>query len=624
MDRQRLTTAAWIIGGTLVVPLLLLLPWLPRLWGSSVHPTLVSVSEEGLPSKPFAFSPRTFQVDNIEGIGMVLRAAKEVSVPASSESASVSAAVLPHHTLLGKQLAEQWSSIAASTRPSVIVLIGPAHQNQGRALVQTTRGVWKTSVGSVSTADAAVLALVSSGVVSEEPDSFENEHSVGAHVPYLAKLFPGVPIIPIIAKSPAEEFSARKLVTALEDILPSDALVVSSIDFSHGLRAAQADAKDAETLSLVSQRDYAQIDGLSSEYLDSPFALDAYLLWMDMQGAQDRLVWQEHSGRILQDPTLPGTSYLVFFARLLSEEPLTLTAVGDLMLARSVATWLAQTTVEDAFGPARDTLAGSDFVFGNLESVLSTSSIDIPKEIRFKADPARVDALTYAGFTHLSVANNHIGDYGEAAWQESSEHLRAAGIEPVGGYRNDGPIVIAEANGRSVAFLAFESLIRPVVPEEVSRQVQAAATQADLVIASFHWGVEYQHLPHASQITLAHAAIDAGADLVIGHHPHVLQGIETYKDGLILYSLGNFVFDQFGEDENETVVAKIRWEGLARRQNEATADGKKRTVELIPMRIERGFPRPTIGTERAYTLNSLASWSASDLADALKSGMVAW
>ena len=98
----------------------------------------------------------------------------------------------------------------------------------------------------------------------------------------------------------------------------------------------------------------------------------------------------------------------------------------------------------------------------------------------------------------------------------------------------------------------------------------------------------------------------------MGHHPHVLQGIEKYKDGLILYSLGNFVFDQFGEDENESIMARFSFEE------------KMRSLELIPMRIVRGFPRAATEEEKQFTLARMASWSEPDISEDLLDGKIHW
>jgi len=294
------------------------------------------------------------------------------------------------------------------------------------------------------------------------------------------------------------------------------------------------------------------------------------------------------------------------------EVPLNITVVGDVMLSRAVGSKLQRVSLDEAFYRAAEVLSGGDLLFGNLESVLGTSTMQSSKEIRFQADPARIDVLNYFGFTQVSVINNHIADYGRAAWDESQVNLNAGGVVPVGGYGNDGASVFAEAAGRRVVFLAFDTTIWKMDAETLTEKISPLKDQADIIIISFHWGNEYVHLPTVQQKELAHAAIDAGADVIIGHHPHVLEGIEKYNDGLIFYSMGNFIFDQFGEDENESLVAKISWQG------------SERKIELVPMRIKGYFPRPATEAERIVTLERLASWSDESLSEEIKNGMVKW
>ncbi|HLD18072.1 MAG TPA: AmmeMemoRadiSam system protein B [Patescibacteria group bacterium] len=545
---------------------------------------------------------QTFLLDGMEGIHDVVAAAERLEVPTTLfDGDPVHAALLPHHTLISEKIGSFWTRIAQRTNPSVIVLLAPAHENQGEALVQTARGIWKTPLGSIETEDAIVSGLAETGVVAEEPFSFVDEHGIGVHLPFIAKLFPQARIVPIIAKSLAGEREARALVSAFDNLLPEDTLLVSSVDFSHGLLSQESDQRDRETLALIAGRDYVRLDRLSSEFVDSPFALETFLLWTDREERRSQLVWHSNAGEFTGDRMIPGTSYVVFFAPR-PKTSFTLTAVGDVMLGRKVADWLSQTTIEEALKEASSAVAGSDLIFANLESVFTRSETVVDKPIRFKGDPEMgTDALTFMGFTQVSVANNHVNDYGEAAWKESIGYLKTAGIDPVGGYRNDGVPVIAELRDRRVVFLAFDDLNRRIDLSSASEQIQSAHVLGDLLIVSFHWGNEYEHFPIQRQKDLAHRAIDAGADLVIGHHPHVLQGMEKYKDGLILYSLGNFIFDQIGEDENESVVAKIQWEG------------SKWSVEFIPMRIKRGFPRFANEEEKQATFRWFAQGNGEQL-----------
>ncbi len=565
----------------------------------------------------------TYPITDIVGINDVLNAVAAYKPPPTlgvgdkwDEASTISAAILPHHTIVGPQLLDLWTNLAAHTNPSVIVIVGPNHENWGASQVQTTYGDWSTPFGTVSSSDAIVDALIETGAVTDEPDSFVNEHAIGTHVAYLAKLFPGVPIVPIIAKSTADEAEARSFESSLASILPSDAFVAYSVDFSHYLSDDLTADMDAETIALIDSRDYRKIQGLGSDHLDSPFALTAYLMANDRAGNSSSLVWHSSSHVVQRTPDAPGTSYLVYVSSpsilsTVSTHPTTLSLVGDIMLGRFVETSLSRTTIESAFGSAASVLADSDLVFGNLESVLTSSDNDTGKSIHFKGDPARVDVLRYLGFTDLSVANNHVDDYGKAGWQESVQVLKDAGFRPVGDYNDRPTPTVASLGDKQVVFLAYHDLYSPIDETRLASDIAAATSLGDVVAVSFHWGVEYAHSPTDRQTKLARLSIDAGADIVIGTHPHVLQGIEKYKDGLILYSLGNFVFDQDGEDQNESLAVKFHWN-----------DDGSRTFELVPMRIVGTFPREATVVEADSTIARIASWSPDSTM--IRAGEIAW
>ncbi len=567
-------------------------------------------------------SANIFTLENIDGIEQVERAAQALSLPAKNPFASaVSAALLPHHTLVADSLGDFWTEIAEGTSPSVIVLVSPAHLNQGEAVVQTTRGTWQTRVGTVQTDDAIVSRLVSLEVADEEPDSFKNEHGIGVQAAYIARLFPGVRIVPVIAKSSAGEEEARSLVLTLDQLLPEDALVVASVDFAHELDEATSRSHDAETLAHMAARRYDRIDALTSEYVDTPFGVDTYLLWSDRQGFAPELVWEGTSHALLGDPAQPGTSYLIFLSYVAAAvgrgteiPPITLSAVGDMMLGRAVATALAKTTIPEAFSDARTVLSGSDIVFGNLESVLTSSTASTGKSIYFKGDPVvGVAAMHEMGFTHLSVANNHVDDYGLAGWQDSVATLLAGSFSPIGDYRNDVTPVVTDVRGKKFVFLAYEDLLRAKSKEEVIADVTEADTLGDVLVVSVHWGAEYTHTPSSRQTDLAHAIIDAGADIVFGHHPHVLQPIELYNGGFIAYSMGNFIFDQIGTDQNESLAIHITWN-----------DDGTNTATFDPLRIRSTFPRAATADERAATLTRLAEWGDASLTEELTKGEISW
>jgi poly-gamma-glutamate synthesis protein (capsule biosynthesis protein) len=215
-----------------------------------------------------------------------------------------------------------------------------------------------------------------------------------------------------------------------------------------------------------------------------------------------------------------------------------------------------------------DYFKAADVVFGNLEGQISDKGNKIGTVNSFRVEPKAIDGLKYAGFNVLSVANNHSFDYNTAALEDSFNRLKEANIEYVGGGFNREEafkLKVIEKNGVKIGFLAYCSVgakgwvatdnmsgiafISEEDMEEIKSDISKAKEQVDVLFVSSHYGDEYQTEQNESQTTMYRAFIDAGADIVLGHHPHVVQPIEEYANGWIAYSLGNFVFDQGFSDE---------------------------------------------------------------------------
>ncbi|HUO75852.1 MAG TPA: CapA family protein [Candidatus Paceibacterota bacterium] len=212
--------------------------------------------------------------------------------------------------------------------------------------------------------------------------------------------------------------------------------------------------------------------------------------------------------------------------------------VGDIMLSRSVGdAMLRRNDFDWPFERIASVTAAADLTFGNLETPISTRGTPHGCGYCFRADPRVVDGLRYAGFDVLSVANNHSHDYGSDAFADTLQYLASASIDPVG----YGPAVVRTVGTTRIGFLAYTY---PLDEARITADIAAARPQADVLVVSFHAGTEYETVHNALQERVYHAAIDAGADLVIGSHPHVVQDVERYKGKWIAYSLGNFIFDQ--------------------------------------------------------------------------------
>lgn len=188
----------------------------------------------------------------------------------------------------------------------------------------------------------------------------------------------------------------------------------------------------------------------------------------------------------------------------------------------------------------RDIFSSDDLTIVNFEGTLTDSDQRADKTYAFKGPKTYTDILTSASVEIANLANNHTQDYGEQGFADTKAALTAANIEHFG-FEDT---LILEVDGVKVGFTGqFTVYEGPEHLELLQKNIQSLQEQgAQLIIASFHWGLEKDTTPEADQIELAHAAIDAGAHLVIGHHPHVLQGMERYKGRYICYSLGNFCF----------------------------------------------------------------------------------
>jgi len=279
------------------------------------------------------------------------------------------------------------------------------------------------------------------------------------------------------------------------------------------------------------------------------------------------------------------------------EKPTTLMFVGDVMLDRGVEYMIKKHGKGDyrfPFLKIADYLKQADLLFGNLESPISDKGQKVGSIYSFRTDPKAIEGLIYAGFDVLSVANNHIFDFGKEAMEDTFLNLKKAGIEYVGGGFNEveaySPI-IKEANETKIAYLAYTNLgsknwqAKGNFPgiawldEKIEKNIKQTKEKSDLVIVSMHFGSEYQSQPNSEQKHFAHLAIDSGADLVIGHHPHVIQPIEKYKEGYIAYSLGNFVFDQgFSKQTMRGLLLKI-----------LVKNGKIKKVVPIEIKINQYF-----------------------------------
>ena len=233
--------------------------------------------------------------------------------------------------------------------------------------------------------------------------------------------------------------------------------------------------------------------------------------------------------------------------------------LGDVSPGRTMEGQLARYGPSYPWEGLAPLLQEADLAVANLESVLTTRGDPLDKGYLIRAHPGTAQTLVEAGLDLVNLANNHALDYGQAGMDQTLTTLEALGIATVGAGSSQEMAhrpAVFDLNGLRVAVLGYAAArwngsedvpatdrVAWADPGAVQADVQAVRDRADLVIVQLHAGTEYATTPSADQVRFARAAIDAGADLVVGHHPHVTQTVERYKDGLIVYSLGDALFD---------------------------------------------------------------------------------
>lgn len=267
----------------------------------------------------------------------------------------------------------------------------------------------------------------------------------------------------------------------------------------------------------------------------------------------------------------------------LEDKKITLIAVGDILLARKVN---YEMVIKNNFNWPFEKVAGflksADFTFANLESPIVKGCKPTQTGMVFCGDERVANSLVFAGIDACNLANNHSLDYGKEGLFQTKEILSSVGISSFG----DEDVLRKEIKGVNFSFLGFnevglgEEAFKKLL-DQLSLKIKLEKEGSDFVIVSFHWGDEYTEEISPRQREFSRLAIDSGADLVIGHHPHWIQGKEEYKSKKIFYSLGNFVFDQMWSEKTK--------EGMAIR---FTLEGANlRDVEEFKVKIEN-FGQP--------------------------------
>lgn len=498
--------------------------------------------------------------------------------PVKPTAETVTGLIVPHHLLAAGMMADTYAFIAANKYKN-IVLLSPDHYQTGKSEVSTTERNFSTVFGTLGTETEVSRQLKKLSFVGEG-DFFYREHGLQAQLPFIKYYFPEAKTVAITFKPTVSKDELDQVIAVLEKTLPTSTLIIESTDFSHYLTPAQAELSDKETLAAINQASSGSKTENNILSLKQPDNLDsvaALYIQANLQKyffeAKPQILGHKNSQDYTAEKVSSSTSYVT--AAYLKSSPSNpkngqsdreigsakFIFVGDIMLSRHIGEMMDKRQDYDfPFATILPDLSGADLVFGNLESPISSGGKSTGSLYSFRADPRSAFGLKDAGFTVLSVANNHAFDYGREAFSDTLVNLKKAGLDYAGGgpdFLTAHAGALTEINGIKTTFLAYTDLLPKSVAAtekragiayldeiQMVKDIKAAKEKSDLVIVSFHWGREYETASNERQKKIAAEAVKAGASLIVGHHPHVAQEIAEIQGAAVAYSLGNFVFDQ--------------------------------------------------------------------------------
>ncbi|NUM25054.1 MAG: AmmeMemoRadiSam system protein B [Candidatus Buchananbacteria bacterium] len=471
----------------------------------------------------------------------------------------VVAGIIPHHLLAADLIADFFHNLEGQNYDSII-LLGPNHFLSGQSDIITSAYDWQTPYGILEHDDDTLhdLLFVSGLDVGVEESVVQGEHAISSEVAFIKKTFPQAKFTPLILKPGVNQQQAVELAETLFKISQDKKiLVLVSADFSHYKTSQEAQRDDVRSIAAITNFDFSSIYDID---VDSPPSIYTLLKFSQLNGAGFELLDNSNSALLsgradLTSTTSYVTGYVVW-------QDINLLFVGDIMLDRGVKTLIEQKGFEYILDDlvSNNFFADYDLVGANLEGAVTDGGqhYEPAKEFDFAFDPAVVARLSEYGFNFFNLANNHFNDQGQRGIAETKKNLAALGINFSGcpdATISACSLTVIPVKHKKIGLVGLNMAAGKIDSEKVREAISSATAETDWIIVNIHWGEEYDTAANKLQRQMAHELIDSGADVIIGHHPHVVQEVEVYKSKPIFYSLGNFIFDQYFSDFTQEGLA---------------------------------------------------------------------
>jgi poly-gamma-glutamate synthesis protein (capsule biosynthesis protein) len=536
----------------------------------------------------------------------------------------IAAGVVPHHLLAREIMVDFFEFVAEQEpNPDTVIILSPDHLNSA-VLEKDTSFItvnWEKAhqkFCNISIDRSLLKKLSSKHNIKQSSDIVLSEFGITNLIPFIEKYLPQSNIVPILISEDTSQEEVEQLVNTMHKISPSNTMLIAIVDFSHYLPAGAAEFHDTKSIRVLLNFEEDEFKNIE---VDSWQSLYAARLFAKLRESENhKIIAHKNSTDFIPHDLNSTTSYFsAVFQKGLAKDDIeteTILFCGDIMLNRGMEELVKQNSVYYPFLNIVQFLRGVDIVFANLEGpVLKDPPLLPENELKFAFHSSMLKGIKWSKINLLSLANNHTSDMGKEGLEETRNWLEEYQIDFIGNpfsdYEGEQDLSFSTKNSVLLAFNRVLPLIHS--QEKIIKEIKKVRKNnpKKCIIVSIHWGNEYQTKSSISQRDLARKIIEAGADMIIGHHPHVVQEIELIHGKPVFYSLGNFIFDEqsLPETKNGLLV------GLA-------VEPEKFTFRLFQINNQLGQPKLMVQKEAKLFLKNLAQISDKSLWKNIKEGII--
>jgi len=481
----------------------------------------------------------------------------EVEKSAVASGEKIPVVIVPHFNTFAEKRAEFLTEIKKRISPKTVIIVSVNHFNSGDSEIITTDKNWRLQGGDVGVDKNLHQKLVEAKIAASSAAPFDNEHGINNIIPEVKNIF-AREILPIIIKDRTSKEKVDELTNWISANC-QECLLVASVDFSHYQPSALAKIHDQYSIQALAAMDR---DKIWQAETDSPQTLYlAECIAENYQAKNFHLYYNSNSGELAGSDDVETTSVVLGYysdkpSEVATQPSTTFVIAGDAMFDRNVWHNFKNVGLKKIFSNFGDRVfRGVDLAILNLEGPISASAIDDNWQsgsMVFNFPPETTSVLKYLNVGAVSLANNHTANAGAEGLKNTREVLGAGGIRHFGQPEGfDSNVSLLRIGGpvptTIIGIMALSDFDQGALSAKIKEEKSAGRS----VIIFPHWGEEYSAKHVASQKTLAREWAAAGADLIIGSHPHVTEDFEIVDGRPVVYSLGNFVFDQFFSAETQ-------------------------------------------------------------------------